>query len=152
MDAPLAPLAEAAWTTTLDRRALAGGLAVVTLLAVAKLALHLATTGLFGYSYFVDELYFLACAEHLAWGYVDMPPLFPAVTALIRAGFGDSLLAVRLLPALPGAALVLMTGWMARRSWWSAARAGRCCSPSNASSASRRRATTCASTSAKAAA
>ncbi|HEU5321753.1 MAG TPA: glycosyltransferase family 39 protein, partial [Methylomirabilota bacterium] len=95
-------------------RALAGGLAVVALLAAVKLALHLATTGLFGYSYFVDELYYLACSEHLAWGFVDMPPLFPAVTALIRAVFGDSLLAVRLLPALSGAALVLMTGLIAR--------------------------------------
>jgi len=104
--------------TVAGRRALArlgiSGLAVVAALAVVKAALHLATTGLFGYSYFVDELYFLACSEHLAWGFVDMPPLFPAVTALIRLLFGDSLLAVRLLPALSGAALVLMTGLMAR--------------------------------------
>lgn len=77
------------------RRALAGGLAVVFAVALVKLVLHLATTGLFGYGYFVDELYFLACAEHLAWGYVDMPPLFPALTALIRSVLGDSLLAVR---------------------------------------------------------
>jgi hypothetical protein len=95
-------------------RALAGGLAVVAIAALAKLALHLATVGLFGYGYFVDELYFLACARHLAWGFVDMPPLFPAIVALVHAGLGDSLLAVRLLPALAGAALVLMTGLMAR--------------------------------------
>jgi hypothetical protein len=96
------------------RKALAGGLAVVGLVALVKLLLHLATTGLFGYSFFVDELYFLACSEHLAWGFVDMPPLFPAITALIRAVLGDSLFAVRLLPALSGAALVAMTGLMAR--------------------------------------
>jgi hypothetical protein len=95
-------------------RFLAGGLAVVALLALVKLALHLATTGLFGYSYFVDELYYLACARHLAWGFVDMPPLFPAVTALLSAVCGESLFAVRLLPALSGAALVLMTGLIAR--------------------------------------
>ena len=95
-------------------RALAGGIAVVAIAALAKLALHLATVGLFGYGYFVDELYFLACARHLAWGFVDMPPLFPAIVALVHAGLGDSLLAVRLLPALAGAALVLMTGLMAR--------------------------------------
>jgi 4-amino-4-deoxy-L-arabinose transferase-like glycosyltransferase len=114
MDASSSPLAAAPDWTVAHRRGLAGGLAVVALLAAAKLALHLATTGLFGYGYFVDELYYLACAEHLAWGYVDMPPLFPAVTALLRALFGDSLLAVRLLPALSGAALVLMTGAIAR--------------------------------------
>jgi 4-amino-4-deoxy-L-arabinose transferase-like glycosyltransferase len=97
-----------------DRRVLAGGLALVSFLALAKLALHLATTGLFGYSYFVDELYYLACSEHLAWGFVDMPPLFPAITALIRATLGDSLFAIRLLPALAGAALVVMTGLLAQ--------------------------------------
>ena len=90
------------------------GLGVVLLLAAVKIALHLATTGLFGYGFFIDELYFLACSEHLSWGFVDMPPLFPAITALIRATLGDSLLAVRLLPALSGAALVLMTGLIAR--------------------------------------
>jgi len=62
---------------------------------------------------FVDELYFLAAAEHLAWGYVDMPPLLPAVTAVLRATLGDSLLAVRVAPAVAGAALVLLTGRLA---------------------------------------
>ncbi|HVT58987.1 MAG TPA: glycosyltransferase family 39 protein [Thermoanaerobaculia bacterium] len=106
--APAAPLASA------RRRALAGGLTVVASLALVKMLVHLGTVGLFGYSYFVDELYFLACSQHLAWGFVDMPPLFPAITALLRAVVGDSLLAVRLLPALSGAALLLMTGLMAR--------------------------------------
>jgi hypothetical protein len=78
------------------------------------LVLHLATSGPFGCGFFVDELYFLACSEHLSWGFVDMPPLFPAVTALVRALLGDSLLAVRLLPALSEAALVLLTGLLAR--------------------------------------
>lgn len=94
--------------------AAAGGLGVVALVAAAKLALHLATTGRFGYSYFVDELYFLDCARHLAWGFVDLPPLFPAIVAALRAVLGDSLLAVRLLPALAGAALVVITGLIAR--------------------------------------
>ena len=96
------------------RRALAAGIGVVAFLSIAKLVLHLATTGRFGYGFFVDELYYLACSEHLAWGFVDMPPLFPAVTALIRAVFGDSLFAIRLLPTVSGAVLVLMTGLMAR--------------------------------------
>jgi|HubBroStandDraft_3_1064219.scaffolds.fasta_scaffold09359_1 hypothetical protein len=115
---PAAPDASAAPASRLPAlaagRVLAGGMTVVALLAAAKLVLHLATTGLFGYGYFVDELYYLACSEHLAWGFVDMPPLFPALTALLRAVCGDSLFALRLLPALAGAALVLMTGGMAR--------------------------------------
>ncbi len=87
---------------------------LVLSLAGAKLLLHLLTTGRFGYGFFVDELYFLACAEHLDWGFVDMPPLFPALTALVRTTLGDSLLAVRLVPALCGAALVLLAGLLAR--------------------------------------
>jgi hypothetical protein len=114
MDTPMTTLSASEDHARTDRRALAGGLTIVALIAAVKLVLHLATTGLFGYGYFIDELYFLACSEHLAWGFVDMPPLFPAVTALIRATLGDSLFAVRLLPALAGAALVLITGLMAR--------------------------------------
>lgn len=109
MDAPIAMESSAA-----DRRALTAGLGVVAFVALAKLALHLFTTGRFGYGFFVDELYYLACSEHLAWGFVDMPPLFPAVTALIRTVFGDSLFAIRLLPTVSGAVLVAMTGLMAR--------------------------------------
>lgn len=91
------------------------GLAVVALLALGKLVLHLATTGRFGYGYFVDEVYYLAIADHLAWGYVDMPPLFPALVALVKATLGSSLFAIRLMPALAGAGLVLLTGLFARR-------------------------------------
>ena len=86
----------------------------VWVLAAVKLLAHLLTTGRFGYEYFVDELYFNACAKHLAWGYVDMPPLHPAMTAVVTAIAPGSLFAIRLLPALAGAALVLLTGVLAR--------------------------------------
>jgi len=89
-------------------------LGLVGALAALKLLLHLSTTGTFGYGFFVDELYFLACGEHLDWGYVDLPPLFPALTALVRWLLGDSLFAVRLVPTLAGAALVLLTAGLAR--------------------------------------
>jgi hypothetical protein len=90
------------------------GLPLVAALAAAKLVLHLVFTGRFGYGFFVDELYFLACSRHLDWGFADMPPLFPALTALVTRVLGESLLAVRLVPALAGAALVLLTGALAR--------------------------------------
>jgi putative intracellular protease/amidase len=93
----------------------AGRLArIVWALAGIKVLAHLATTGTFGYSYFVDEIYYLACAEHLDWGYVDLPPLFPALTAAVRLLFGDSLFAVRLVPTLSGGATVLMAGLLAK--------------------------------------
>jgi 4-amino-4-deoxy-L-arabinose transferase-like glycosyltransferase len=81
-------------------------------LGVAVVAAELA----FGprYGLFRDELYYLACADHLAWGYVDQPPLSIAVLALVRALGGDALLVVRLVPALLGGALVLIVGRIAR--------------------------------------
>jgi hypothetical protein len=91
---------------------LTGGPAIVGYIAAFTLALHLATAGVYGL--FIDELYFLACGEHLAWGYVDMPPLTAAQAWLARALFGDSMLAIRLFPALAGAGIVLLSGALVR--------------------------------------
>lgn len=85
----------------------------VAVLALIKLAVHLYAGR--NYGYFVDELYYLDCARHLDWGYVDQPPLIAAVTWLIRATVGDSLSAIRLLPAFCGAAMVLLSGHLARQ-------------------------------------
>ncbi|MCH9648807.1 MAG: glycosyltransferase family 39 protein [Deltaproteobacteria bacterium] len=84
-------------------------------LVVVKLALHLFLNGTGGYGLFRDELYYLACADHLAWGYVDHPPLSVFLLAAVRWVIGDSLFAIRLLPAFAGAALVLVTGLLARQ-------------------------------------
>jgi len=81
--------------------------------AVAKIALHL--TAITRYGYFRDELYYLASTEHLAWGYVEHPPLSIALLALVRAAFGDSLIALRAVPALAGATTVVLTGLIARQ-------------------------------------
>lgn len=81
--------------------------------ALLKLLIHLGVGR--GYGYFRDELYYLACADHLAWGYVDHPPFSIAVLAAWRALFGDSVQAIRVVPALAGAATVFFTGLMTRR-------------------------------------
>ncbi|HVN32238.1 MAG TPA: glycosyltransferase family 39 protein [Thermoanaerobaculaceae bacterium] len=91
---------------------LGNGCAIVAAVAAATLVFHLATAGVYGL--FIDELYFLACGEHLAWGYVDMPPLTAVQAWLARSLFGDSMLAIRLLPALACAGLVLLTGALVR--------------------------------------
>ena len=67
------------------------------------------------YGFYSDELYYLACAKRLAWGYVDHPPLFIFALRLHLEVFGDSLVALRALPAAAGAASAFLTGWMARR-------------------------------------
>ena len=85
----------------------------VWFLAGITLLVHLATAE--NYGIFRDELYYLACADHLAWGYVDHPPLSVAFLALFRSVFGDSLLALRLVPALLHAGVVLGTGRLANQ-------------------------------------
>src|SRR5688572_6110078 len=87
------------------------GPAIVLYLAAAKLLLHLLTVGRYGI--FRDELYYLACAEHLDWGYVDQPPAIALIAWFARNVFGTSLLGLRLLPAIAGAALVWLTGKLA---------------------------------------
>ena len=90
----------------------ASGPALVACVAGALLVLHLLTASRYGY--FGDEMYHLACSEHLAWGYVDQPPLIALAAWLVRHTLGTSLLAIRFLPALAGAATVLVTGAIAR--------------------------------------
>jgi Dolichyl-phosphate-mannose-protein mannosyltransferase len=94
------------------RRSLLGGGTILFLLALVKLLLHLLTAG--NYGYFRDELYYIAASERLDLGYVDFPPFVALATALARATLGDSLLALDLLPALAGAAVVVLAGLMAR--------------------------------------
>ncbi len=86
--------------------ALLGGLSFVVFLA------HMLVSGRYGY--FVDELYYLACSHHLAWGYVDQPPLIAVLTWLERVTIGDSLSALRFLPAVAAGLRVLLTGLIAR--------------------------------------
>src|SRR6516164_9364985 len=81
-------------------------------LSFVVFAAHMLVSGRYGY--FVDELYYLACSHHLAWGYVDQPPLIAMITWLERATLGDSLSALRFLPAVAAGLRVLLTGLIAR--------------------------------------
>jgi hypothetical protein len=66
------------------------------------------------YGYHRDELYFLATARHLTWGFVDQPPFVPSLAWLSHAVFGDWLGGLRLLPALAYGATVVLTARIAR--------------------------------------
>lgn len=90
----------------------ASGPAIVAAIAILKLALELCAAPHYGI--FRDEMYYLACGQHLGWGYVDHPPLMPFIAWFASHIFGTSLIGLRLLPALAGAALVWLTGAMAR--------------------------------------
>ena len=86
-------------------------LRLLLLLPAVKLLIHLLTAARYGY--FRDELYFLDCARHLDWGYVDCAPLI-AVYAKIALLLGGSLPALRSLAALAGAGRVALTMLLAR--------------------------------------
>lgn len=83
-------------------------------LASAGLLLHLAVNAFHSYGIFRDEFYYLACAKHLSFGYVDQPPLSILLLALQTLFIGDSLFAIRILPAVAGAATVFLAGLLAR--------------------------------------
>ena len=81
-------------------------------LSFVLLVAHMLTNGQYGY--FRDELYLLACGDHLSWGFVDHAPFTPFVAKLTRSVLGDSLHAVRFPSALASALLVLLTGFLTR--------------------------------------
>lgn len=85
-----------------------GDLVVIGAIALVQLVLQI--WAMSGYGYFRDELYYLASTDHLSWGYVEHPPFSIFVLAVVRKLFGDSLPALRMVPALCGAATVFLTG------------------------------------------
>ncbi len=87
---------------------LRSSLFIVLIFALVKLVLHLATA--VNYGYFVDELYTIACGEHLSFGYVDIPPMAPFLSKISGLMFGYSLFSIHIFPALSGALLIVFTG------------------------------------------
>jgi hypothetical protein len=91
----------------------AGCASLALLFGLGTFALHFAAAGRYGYHR--DELYFLACARRLAWGYVDQPPFIVVIAHAASVLFGQSLYALRFFPALAAALMVVLTGHLARR-------------------------------------
>jgi hypothetical protein len=60
------------------------------------------------YGFFRDELYFVICGLHPAFGYVDQPPVIPLLSAATQV-FGHSLVLLRAVPALFAAGAVYTT-------------------------------------------
>jgi Dolichyl-phosphate-mannose-protein mannosyltransferase len=82
----------------------------VWVIAAAYVVVELAVSDRYGFQQ--DELYFLVASHHLAFGYVDQPPL---AVLLARATdlFGVNPAAIRILPALAGGAVVVLAARLA---------------------------------------
>ena len=102
-DATTAPDHTNRWTS---------GPALVAYIALVELTVLLLVAPRYGY--LVDELYFLGSSNHMAWGYIDHPPMVVALAYLGWHILGGSLIALRLAPALFATALVLVTGALTR--------------------------------------
>lgn len=87
---------------------------VPLVVAAITLALHLGVNATGGSDYFRDEFYYIACARNLDWGYVDHPPFSILILRGVLAFLGDSIFALRLLPAVASAVMVVLTSRVAR--------------------------------------
>ena len=68
----------------------------------------------FGYGIFRDEMYYIVCGRHLAWGYVDQAPMVALQARIAEMLFGFRHLALfRSFSALAGAVKVFLTGILA---------------------------------------
>lgn len=98
----------------LERRSKAVHSDLAALLAIAAMValVHLLTNGRYGFHR--DELQFLSDACHLDWGFVPYPPLTPFVERISLSIFGLSLVGLRFFSVIAQAAVVLLTGLIAR--------------------------------------
>ncbi|HEV8370715.1 MAG TPA: glycosyltransferase family 39 protein [Pyrinomonadaceae bacterium] len=97
---------------TKSKALLSTGLLIVIAIAFGLLLFHSYFNNRYGY--FRDEFDYLSCGNHLAWGYVDQPPLLPFLVRVSRTILGDSLRSIRFLPALASSSVVVLTALIAR--------------------------------------
>jgi hypothetical protein len=81
--------------------------------AAVILVVHLATNGNLGFH--TDEFYYIDCGRHPELGYVDFPPIVPLLARLETDLLGETPWALRLLPTLLGAFMVVLSGVCVRR-------------------------------------
>jgi hypothetical protein len=87
-------------------------MAAIWAIALVNLLFHVYFNDRYGY--FRDEFDYMSCGDHLAWGYVDQPPLIPFLIHIWRAVLGDSLRSIRFIPALASSLLIVQTAVIAR--------------------------------------
>src|SRR5262249_29989620 len=79
--------------------------------ALVAFVAHMFVAG--SYGYFRDELYYIDAGRHFQTGYVDFPPFIAWLAGILQV-VGDNLVVLHLMTALANAALIVVTGLMAR--------------------------------------
>ena len=83
-------------------------------LAAFNLALHVVVNVVTPYGFHRDEFLYLAMGRHLSLWRMDFPPGIAILAEAVRATLGDSLFAVRFVPAVAGTTLVVLGAVLAR--------------------------------------
>jgi hypothetical protein len=83
---------------------------LVWVIAAVFVAVELAVSDRYGFQQ--DELYFLVAGHHLAFGYVDQPPLAVLLTRTTDI-LGVNPTAIRIIPALAGGVIILIAARLA---------------------------------------
>jgi hypothetical protein len=83
---------------------------LILLISVLNLLVYFLTLAYTSYGIFRDELYYLACANRLDFGYVDHPPLSIWILWMWKSVVGDSVFLIRIIPAIVSSATVFMIG------------------------------------------
>jgi Dolichyl-phosphate-mannose-protein mannosyltransferase len=83
---------------------------IILSISLLNLFVYLVTTAFFSYGIFRDELYYIACANRPAFGYVDHPPLSIWILGAWKFLFGDSMFVIRIVPAIISSITIFMIG------------------------------------------
>ena len=84
----------------------------LVLFGAAVVLLHILVNGRYGFHR--DELQTFSNARHLAWGYIEYPPMTAVIGRVELALFGNSLRGFRFVPALTQGLVFVLTGLVAR--------------------------------------
>jgi Dolichyl-phosphate-mannose-protein mannosyltransferase len=87
---------------------------ITILLIVVKLSLHFVTNT--NYELHRDEMLFFNMADHPDFGYVSVPPFTGFLAYIIKVIFGYSVFGIRFIPAILGAASILIIAKIVKES------------------------------------